>query len=744
MAEAPAEKSLEILSQEITCSACRRHYDTPKALPCCHYFCESCVRGLADNEFAAATGQQIACPECGRLAALPPGGVSHLPDVYFVKRLKELHTRMAMIQRKIEANCELCSMEKAQSFCHQCAEFMCDECAKSHSKMTKKYPGHRVAALDQLQESGARSIPMKPAPPSKCACAGHDGLCKMFCYDCRKLVCGDCSVSSHGTHRTELVKKCASQCRQSLQQNLFPLRIISQKLTESLQQIESTKSDISSQSDHVAQSIQTFFEEVISLLEREKQSLLAQSADIVQRKLASLREQETRLRAAGSSVQKVIEYCKQSAELVSDEDLLVLHQQLRDRVEEECLQYENEAEQRPCEDADVAVRVSGGEEVVELCRKKAQIYLFPMSSSGQVHLAEVGEETVHRVTDPSDLLHIPGLFSMQASLTSLVDGSTVPGEVTQVGKGLYEVRYTPRTRGRHQLWIRRDGSQIPNSPFPVFATISPSLLGPPLHTMEGLRHPYSAVFGTRNQLYVSESGGHCIQKFWRNGDRVDVESFTSQRPKCPTGLTVDGDGYIYAVNTSTHTLNKFDAKGKMIVEVGRQGSDGEEFNHPSGIAVIGDKVYVCDRNNGRIQVYSKDLELVSTFGSHGSEEGQMNWPYDLTEDGSEHIYVADCDNHRVQVFDRDGQFLSTFGSCGAEPGCLRRPTGICMGRNRLLYVTEYTNHRVSVFHTDGTYVGSFGSYGNKRGEFCYPVGITMDRDGFVYVCDQGNNRVQVF
>ena len=569
MAEAPAEKSLEILSQEITCSACRRHYERPKALPCCHYFCESCVRGLADNEFT--TGQQIACPECGRLAALPPGGVSHLPDVHFVKRLKELHTRMAMIQRKIEAYCELCSTEKAQSFCHQCAEFMCYECAKSHSKMTKKYPGHRVAALDQLQESGARSIPMKPAPPSKCACAGQDGLCKMFCYDCRKLVCGDCSVAGHGTHRTELVKKCASQCRQSLQQNLFPLRIISQKLTESLQQIESTKSDISSQSDHVAQSIRTFFEEVISLLEREKQSLLAQSASAVQRKLESLREQERRVRAAGSAVQNVIEYCKQSAELASDEDILAAHQQLRDRVEEECLQCESEAEQKPCEAADIAVRVSGGEEVVELCRKKAQVYLFPVNSSGQVHLAEVGRETVHRLTDPSDLLHIPSLFPLQASLTSLVDGSTVPGEVTQVGKGLYEVRYIPRTRGRHQLSVRRDGSQIPGSPFPVFAAISPSLLGTPLHMMEGLRHPYSAVFGMRNQLYVSESGGHCIQKFWRNGNRVEVERFTSQQPKCPTGLAVDGDGHVYAVNTCTHTLSKVDVEGKVVAEVGKIG-----------------------------------------------------------------------------------------------------------------------------------------------------------------------------
>ena len=548
----------------------------------------------------------------------------------------------------------------------------------------------------------------------------------------------------HASHRYEVVKKCASQCRQLLQQNLFPLRIISQNLAESLRQIEKTKSDVSSQSTHVTRTIQSFFDDAISLLENEKKNMVEQSVQISRSKLEALEEQSNRVRSAASAAQRVIEYCKHNIEVVSDEDMLRVYHQLKNRVGEECSLRESESEQQPCELPNIALRVQGVSELVEECRKRVKVYTFPSMDPSQPHLTEVGKQTTHYVADFSDVLHTPGPSSLQASLTSIVDGSTTSGEVTQVGRGLYEIRYSPSTRGRHQLRISRDGIHAPGNPFPVFATISPSLLGTPIHVMEGLKHPYSAVFGERNQLYVSESGGHSIQMFWREGDKLQAGEFTSQMPKNLTGLGIDEEEYIYAVNTSTHTLSKLTRDGKVLAEVGGEGSDGEEFNHPSGVAVIGDKVYVCDRNNDRIQVYSRDLELVNTIGSQGLENGQMNWPYDLTEDGRECIFVADCDNHRVQVFDREGQFLRTFGSHGFDAGKLQRPTGICLGRDSLLYVTEYANHRVSVFSTDGVYVGSFGSYGNRKGELCYPVGVAVDLDGFVYICDQGNNRIQVF
>ena len=742
MAEAPAEKSLEILSQELTCSLCSSHYDSPKVLQCCHYFCQSCLSGQVKQ---LPSGPQVTCPECNITTTLLPTGVNSLPDVPFVKHLKELHTRMAMIQRKTEAVCESCSADKAGYFCHQCADFMCDECAKSHSRMTKKYPGHRVASLDQLQENGARTIPMKPSLPSRCACAGDKALSKVFCRDCRQLVCRDCIQTQHSGHRYDQARKCASQSRRQLQQSLFPLRIISQQFSESLKLIENSRRDISSQGVHVAQSIQSYFNEVISLLEKERQSLLAKSAKLVQQKLESLDAQEKTMTAASNAVQNVIEYCKQSVELVSDEEILMLHKELQNRVQEECSKHQKCSEQLPCAVANIAVQTSKPEELVKTCQGHAKVYLFPSENNKQVHMAEVGKETTHCIMDSSDLLYTPHLSSFTASLVSVVDGSVTQAAVTAVGKGMYKIRYTPLVRGRHQLWIQRDGSKIPDSPFPVFATISPSLLGMPVHSMDGLKHPYSAVFGAKNQLYVTQSGGNSIQKFWRNGERVVSESFTSQQqPKCPTGMAVDSEGYVYVVNISTHTLSKFNQEGKLVGEVGHEGSDQDELNHPSGVAVVSNRIYVCDRNNDRVKVYTKELKLVDTFGSHGRQSGEMNWPYDITSDGTDHLYIADSDNHRVQIFSRSGRFVRSFGKCGSECGSLKRPTGVCIGHDKLLYVTEYGNHRVSVFHRDGTYMGTFGSYGSKLGELCYPVGVTVDRDGFVYVCDQGNNRIQVF
>ena len=738
MAGAPAEKSLEILSQELTCSLCGGHYCSAKALQCCHYFCLGCLRDLARE-----TAQlELHCPTCSLATRLPPDGVPGLPDVRFVDRLKELHARMAAIQRGEEdgaAKCELCSANFATFFCRQCADLVCGACAESH-----RLPGHCVSPLDQLKESGARAFPMKPPPPSTCSSCSETAVA-MFCRDCSRLACDRCISAAHSDHRAEPVKKSASQTRRQLQQSLFPLRILGQQLTESLARIKNAERDVSSQGEDAEQTINSFFDRTISLLEKERESLLVRAAGLVEEKLGALKQQEVEVTQASSEVQSVVEFSKQSVELVSDEEVLALHDDLQNRIQEECARHEGCSEIEPCETANIAVQMTGAEEFVRLCRERARVYLFPSNANSLIHRAEVGQETTHCVMESCDPLFTKHLASYTATLVSVVDDSTIEGRVTPVGRGLYEVRYTPRVRGRHRLWVKRDGETISDTPFQVLATIPPTQLGKPIHCMESLKHPYSVAFDSKNQLYVTQSGGDKIQKFRRRGDKVASDVFTtSHQMKAPTGMAIDSDGFSYLVNISTHTLSKFDREGELVCEVGSEGSERDELNHPSGVAVVGERVYVCDRNNDRIKVYSKDLRLLEVFGSHGNGDGEMNWPYDIASDNSGLIYIADSDNHRVQVFDKSGRFLRSLGTPSNGAGSLKRPTGVCVGQGGHLYVTEYANHRVSVFTRDGVYVGSFGSCGSGVGQFCYPVGITIDRDGFVYVCDQGNNRVQVF
>ena len=88
-----------------------------------------------------------------------------------------------------------------------------------------------------------------------------------------------------------------------------------------------------------------------------------------------------------------------------------------------------------------------------------------------------------------------------------------------------------------------------------------------------------------------------------------------------------------------------------------------------GIALSKDnKLFVCDSDNYRIQVFDTNLKFISCFGKEGSGEGEFRGPFDLTFDPAGDVYVADSDNHHVQVFSQTGTFLRTFGRCGSGPG----------------------------------------------------------------------------
>ena len=55
------------------------------------------------------------------------------------------------------------------------------------------------------------------------------------------------------------------------------------------------------------------------------------------------------------------------------------------------------------------------------------------------------------------------------------------------------------------------------------------------------------------------------------------------------------------------------------------------------------------------------------------------------------MYVADKDNHRIQVFTPEGWYLGMIGSKGAGPGELCKPAGVAIDGNQVC-IAEYTNH----------------------------------------------------
>ena len=741
MAEAPrmVDKGLDKLEKEITCGICNQHYHNPKVLPCYHYFCDQCIRRLSAE---ISGGRAFPCPKCEQNTSLLGGDTSQLPTAFFISGLKELHSRMSKVAQKTTAQCEMCSASRADSFCRQCAEFICDDCARSHQKMKVKFPGHEVVTLEELMRGGIQNLPhtLALAPPP--TCREHGEQCKLYCFECRELICRDCILIDHAQHTYEFVTKSASQCKIALAQNLIPLKKLHGDITEALKGIETTKGNVCDQGTYVAEHVDQCFERLFEILTKRQHELLDEAERRVRQKMEDLNTQERNLEAVAAKVQRLVDFVEQNLEVLSNEELLSANKQLLHQMEEEQGRHK-QLDLEPIEHANLAVNISCDGMISTICRQKAQVYLFPWQKENEVFMAEIHKETTQYVMDYSDFSHRQ-VKPIKAMLRSLVDGSVVKTDVVKTGKGLYEVTYCPRVRGRHSLILEVDGRPIPGSPFQTFVTIPPSQLGEPVTIIEGLRHPFAAVFDVNQQLLVSESGGHKVRIFRREGRKLVVRDFAEHRLSNPSGLAVDKNNYVYVANASNHTISKYNSEGKCVKVVGREGCQPGELNHPCGVAVIGEQVYVCDRNNNKIQIFDYNLNFIRSFGCHGNAQGQLHWPYDLVQDCEGRIYITDCDNHRIQIIEPNGGFLGSFGTRGSNKGKLKRPMGICLGTDDLLYITEYDNHRVSVFQRSGVFVTSFGKYGTKRGDLCYPVGVTVDRDGFVHVCDEGNNRIQVF
>ena len=743
MAEAPcltmAGERLEKLAREITCRSCDQHYRDPRVLPCCHYYCMECLRPHWAQEAATIT-----CPSC-KVVATGVESLEKLPPALVVNHLKMIHGRISKLEGEESLQCEMCLDPHATAFCKECDEFICSGCLAAHKKMRAKFQGHHTYSLEELK-SGAKAFPNKHLPP--CECPEHKELYKLYCFNCCRLICRDCIVIEHAQHHYEFVTKSVESTRSTLNANLIPLGKTLSHFTENAKLVAEAKEEVTNQGVFVARHVHERFTAMIELMKRREVELLRKTESVVKKKLARLNQQERELQRGIAAMMTVMDYVNSHLEVVSDEELLIIQHQLYTCIEE-AMSAHGKLLPFSTEVPNLAVKIDFQDTLSKLCRDRAHVYLFPQHKKSHVHLAEKGKSTVQRVTDASRTATHSLTSTISAKLTSEVDGSVIEVEVFQGGKGLYELTYTPRVRGRHRLELAVDGVPIPDSPFAVFVTIPPEQLGPePLYIISGLRHPYGAIFDQDHNLMVSESNGTQVCLLMRNTEGTisnKLAQFVDLGHVNPSGIASDREGNVYLTSASGHSLSKYDRTGCCLASRESQGSEPGELANPCGLGVIDDEVFVCDRNNCRVQVFDKDLSPLRSFGCQGREPGQLQWPYDLAQDTKGRVYVTDCDNHRVQVFDKAGQFLHTFGSRGSEKSKLKRPMGICLSQDgQHVYVSEYDNHRVSAYRRDGTFVSCFCHYGTKKGELCYPVGLAFDCDGFLYVCDQGNNRIQVF
>ena len=718
------EESLEDVEKEITCAICHDHYTEPKVLPCLHYYCKQCIHRLT---LRTGLDKPFSCPECRKDTTLPQGNVDELPTAFFVNRMKSVHSKLERAHGKVEAKCELCSVDKAEGFCRQCAQLVCEKCIESHRRM-KMFAGHKI---DELKE-GAKEI-IKEEPPLQ-MCKEHGEAMRIYCFDCNCLICRDCTIKDHLGHSYEFVKKSASEMKKKLIKQLDTLKEVKKDLSCAIEEIKFTKCNIEAQGESMANDINDSFDELQKIIENHRNELLKEAVSKATEKMEHLSGQEKSVSTSCAAVQSVIEYAEQFVVHSSNDEIMCKHAKIKSRIEKEIKEHCKE-NLKPVEEVDIGVEVNCAKDLKQLLTTNARITegIDPTkcTASGEgMKSAEVSKECgFSLIPKLSNRKRAKRECAVDCHLKSLVNGTIVKCCVDRREDNEYCISYTPTTRGHHELTVTVNGQKVAGSPFPVFISIHPSKLGKPVKIIPGLNQPSGIAFNSKGEMVVAEfnKGVVILDK---DGTKLRSIKRSDHKFKGLSSVAVDNEDNIYFDEWCGKNVYKFDKNMKKVMQ------KQTEHGCCSGVAVVGSEVMVSGQYNPKLEVYTTELNVVRKIRE---DRGYFNR---VSSDGHGKLYVGATGHSRIQVHSKS-EFLHSFGSDENGVNKLSDPRGVCVA-GQYVYVTDYSNNNISIFTTEGEHVTSFGQRGAKEGYLDHPWGICIDNEGFLYVCDCYNNRLQIF
>ena len=226
------------------------------------------------------------------------------------------------------------------------------------------------------------------------------------------------------------------------------------------------------------------------------------------------------------------------------------------------------------------------------------------------------------------------------------------------------------------------------------------------------------------------------------GDLIRVVS-SFPLENVPFGMSVNSDGNIFICEGDQ--LSVRDKEGNEIGSI-QKTIDSLQLE-PVDVSIgLDDQIVVLDhsQDSRRVVILNKEGELIKSFGSNGSEDGQFNSPYGVDVDEEGRIIVVDTLNHRIQVFDNDGSFLCSFGSFGSSEGQFHGPNNVVVDGDGNIIISDTFNHRIQVMDIEGNFIRCFGTFGSGDSQLRYPRGVDVDGKGRIVVCEEGNRRVSVF
>jgi DNA-binding beta-propeller fold protein YncE len=296
------------------------------------------------------------------------------------------------------------------------------------------------------------------------------------------------------------------------------------------------------------------------------------------------------------------------------------------------------------------------------------------------------------------VLNPDGSFrSSFAKVEGYVNGDGVPSNIC---RGLYMHCTAP---GRLLFTAYHNAVEIDVSgPTPKLVRIIGKKRGSGPGEMDG---PEGISKDTNGDIYITDEHNRRINVFKEDGTYIRSLPLTQD----PQYVLVHGDRLYYTLNKRNYAVCTT-KEGKELFRLGHEALFPLFCYIGIPASVVAFVILTAMKRPGQGLLAALALGTLTALACgwdyhRHSQPGDSRRPDCITAspDG-ERMYITDRDNGRIQVYDREGKFLFCFGSEGSGPGQLLDPIQTVFDKEGRLWVCDSDNHRLSVFTADGKFV----------------------------------------
>ena len=203
---------------------------------------------------------------------------------------------------------------------------------------------------------------------------------------------------------------------------------------------------------------------------------------------------------------------------------------------------------------------------------------------------------------------------------------------------------------------------------------------------------WDSLFNTPHQVYISpydpERAIYVVERGGRRPSGVDIHEAVYK-------FSNDGETLIWGLRDPQPKLSR--SEQRAMTDLGPT-----DFGNPSVLTFLsdGEHFLLADGyDNGRVQTWTTDGEWVSEFGevdpdpAIGGPPGAFDLMHGIAVDGAGRIYVGDRRNNRVQVFTPEGEFVEEWPGVIDSSRHLRRRERRGLGRGSRPQPPDQVQHR---------------------------------------------------